>query len=294
MPIPDPVAGTRPPRKNRPDRGDNKNVPANRKGQKASTPGSKGGRKNPKQPINTEPLNPPFDPRMRKIGSPLNQSHKVKRGWVQRERDGARVDFLFNPSQLDLSHETFDMARSTQQTPKNDIMDPNYPTVGSSTSVKLLYDRTYELFSPHKKGRANFANEFGVWADVAAWYVFLGMLPEMPTNWEDSIIVDPPKYDLAYLFIGARMVFYGWFTGISVTYSHWSQDMVPARCAVDASFQILPYKPGTFALANMKNFFSDIDPLAGWLGSGDSGGTEDTGPPVNDFTGQPNDMGGLL
>jgi hypothetical protein len=149
---------------------------------------------------------------------------------------------------LDLSHSIDpSLTRSPEQAAatKNDVMDPDYPTIGSTTGVKLLYDRTYELFSPPKTGRLDFANKYGVWADVAAWYVYLGLLPEMPDSWENSLITDPPVLKNSYLFVGPKLVYYGWVTGINVTYSHWSMQMVPSRCAVDVSFQILPHTGAT-------------------------------------------------
>lgn len=277
MNVPDVPTGTQP-RRGRKDltRGDAKNIEANRKkphgsgngGGPASVPhggkGGKGGKKGGKggSMFDMEPLNPPFDPRMRKIGSPLNLTSKIKRGWIQSaEEDNQKVNFLFNPSQLDLSHQIDpSLARTDQQTPAADVMNPDYPTIGSSTGVKLLYDRTYELFSAPRSGKMGFANTYGVWADVAAWYVFLGLLSEMPDSWENSIITDPPVYKTAHLFIGPKMVFYGWVTGINVTYSHWNQLMVPSRCAVDVSFQLLP-STGEVPLPGQ----APID-LFGWFG----------------------------
>jgi hypothetical protein len=260
-------------RENQQEKGDKRNPPGNKdKGGGASEPGSDGkGNKKPKvkglnKITNMESLNPPFDPRMRRIGSPLNLTNRIKRGWIQSEEDNLRVNFLFNPSSLDLSH-TIDpsMVRNPDQAPSADVMDPDYPTIGSSTGVKLLYDRTYELFSAPKDGKMGFANKYGVWADVAAWYVFLGLLPEMPDSWENSIITDPPTYRTSYLFVGPKMVYYGWVTGISVAYSHWNQEMVPARCAVDVSFQLLPSPSGPAPLQGEKEL--ELQPLEGlgWL-----------------------------
>lgn len=235
----------------------------------ASTPhGGKKHKKKGKTVFDMEALNPPFDPRMRKIGSPLNQTAKIKRGWIQSaDGDNQKVNFLFNPSQLDLSHSIDpSMVRSPEQAAQNsnDVMDPDYPTIGSSTGVKLLYDRTYELFSAPRSGKMGFANQYGVWADVAAWYVYLGLLPAYPESWEDSIITDPPVLKNSYLFIGPRLVFYGWVTGINVTYSHWNMQMVPSRCAIDVSFQILP-GPGDTPLQGEKDV-NLSGGLSSWLG----------------------------
>jgi hypothetical protein len=215
---------------------------------KASQPGSDGrGNKKPKKgktPFDIPTLNPPFDPRMRRIGSPLNLTTRIKRGWVQSKDGTMRVDFLFNPPQLDLQHQidpnvpTGDM---TTQTPDTGGADFALAATNSSTSVKLLYDRTYELFSAPKGGKLGFANQYGVWADVAAWYYFFDMLPAYPTSWDDSILTGPMVAKEAYLFMGAKMVYFGRIDSMNVTYSHWTQEMVPARCAVDLGMTVLPH-----------------------------------------------------
>lgn len=196
----------------------------------------RGGNKNYNSHV--APLNPPFDPRMRQIGNPLHNSKAMKRGWVQTDEDNLRVNFLFNPSQLDLNHGVnVDAVRNEDFKPDQDVMSVDYTSMGSSLSIKLLYDRTYELLGPDN---ANFASNYGVWADVAAWYVLLGMLPEMPTSWDNSLITSPPTIRTAYLFLGLRMVYYGYLTGINVTYSHWNQKMIPVRCSVDLAMELMP------------------------------------------------------
>lgn len=219
----------------------------NQGGKPTANSGSKGGGKGGKKKkggttnynFNAAALNPPFDPRMRQIGNPLHNSKGMKRGWVQTDTDNLRVNFLFNPSQFDLAHGVnTDLARNEDFAPAEDVMSVDYVSMGSSASVKLLYDRTYELLGNSN----NFASKYGVWADVAAWYVLLGMIPEMPADWSDSLIVSPATIKTVYLFLGIRMVYYGWLTGINVTYSHWNQQMVPVRCAVDLQFELLPHK----------------------------------------------------
>jgi hypothetical protein len=218
-------------------------------GKPAANAGSKGGKQGGKKKkggkknfnYNVAALNPPFDPRMRQIGNPLHNSKGMKRGWVQTDTDNLRVNFLFNPSQFDLQHGVnTDLARNEDFSPAEDVMSVDYVSMGSSASIKLLYDRTYELLS----GGGNLAARYGVWADVAAWYVLLGMLPEMPVDWKDSMITSPATIKTVYLFLGLRMVYYGWLTGINVTYSHWNQQMIPVRCAVDLSFELLPHTIG--------------------------------------------------
>lgn len=275
MPVaPDRRVGTRSPRtvdggsgggSNGPKKGGNKGGKPN-VGQKGNNGKGKGGKKKKggKKNFNLdmEPLNPPFDPRMRGIGSPLNQGRGMRRGWVQTEDDNLRVNFLFNPSELSLGHTVSDTAQTTKNRAKNDVTDGAfYASIGSTASFKLLYDRTYELYDNPKPN--SLVGRFGVLADVAAWYTMLGMLPEMPTNWESAIITDPPQPKMAYLFMGPKMVYYGWLNGISVTYSHWTQRMVPVRCAIDVQMDLQPYQ-GDKPLRGQVNSSGDNGGLS-WL-----------------------------
>jgi hypothetical protein len=122
-------------------------------------------------------------------------------------------------------------------------MSASMASVGSSLGLQLLYDRTYELFSP-RTNTNSFASRYGVWADIAAWYTFLGAFDEMPTAWDESLIKDPLTYRNAYLFMGPRLAYFGYVSSLSVTISHWTLDMVPQRCGIDIGFEIMP-DPGT-------------------------------------------------
>jgi hypothetical protein len=267
-------SGSRHPRRPVADPG-NPNPPGSGSGG-ASHPGKnpgKGKGKNSNAGSSIEPLNPPFDPRMRRVGSPLNMSHKIKRGWIQDKDATKRVNFLFNPSQLDVQHAVDPQWTESplQQEGTNDVTSPFYTGSGSQLSVKLLYDRTYELFSAPKDPKfKSTANLFGVWADVAAWYTYVGLLDDMPTTWDEGLIINAAQLIPSYLFIGPRLAYYGWPTSVNVTYSHWSQNMVPSRCAVDVGFQILPHQ-GT-ALSTISGWSSTSDMLFGdagafdWLG----------------------------
>lgn len=270
MPAPNAPTGTPPRRRRRPDddpfRPDRRNPNGPNQHPGASTPPSTPPGQQPEESsiFDLEALNPPFDPRMRRIGSPLNQADKIKRGWIQDKEGTKRVNFLFNPSSQDLSHSTDPSVVLEEDRPADDTaLDPDYASTASSTSVKLLYDRTYEMFSPPKGGKIGFANKYGVWADVAAWYTYLKMIPEYPTSWEDSMLTQPMSKFFSYLFVGPTMCYYGYVTGMSVTYSHWSQNMVPVRCAVDIGFQIMPFS----GRAPIPGQAASWTPFDGWLGS---------------------------
>lgn len=199
----------------------------------------------PKNTGNATVLNPPFDPRMRRIGSPLNQTTKIRRGWIQDEQSANRVNFLYNPSELDLSHSMDpNYTANPNMAPDTvDPLDPWYTSPTGSLSVGLLYDRTYELFSK-ASSKNNMANKYGVFADVAAWYTFLKMYDSMPADWRDSIMTSPQQMVMSYLYIGPTLVYYGYVQSLSVTYTHWSQFMVPVRCSVNISFGLIPQTKG--------------------------------------------------
>lgn len=216
---------------------------------------------------NLVPLNPPFDPRIRQIGAPYHRSKQMKRGWVQTE-DDKRVNFLFNPSQFDISHSVnADQLRNPDYIPTDDVMDPNYVSMTGGASIKLLYDRSYEIL-----GGSGYAHRFGVWADVAAWYTALDMLDDYPNDWKDTIIQNPPQLKTAYMFIGGRMAFYGYITQLAVTISHWNQQMVPMRGSVDLSWELLPHTQS----APLRGKFNDETITQGyfdnWIHDGDLGG----------------------
>lgn len=218
--------------------------------------GKKGGKKykgyDPSSSLSA--LNPPFDARMRHIGNPTHKAQRMQRGWVQSE-DSKRVNFLFNPTQLDVSASVnMDVAQNPDDHPSGDVTSPSYAGLGMSTNVTLLYDRTYEMVSPGN----SLAHRFGVWADVAAWYVFFGMLPGMPNGWKGSIIKNPMMVTTGYLFLGPRIVYYGLFNSISVTYSHFSQEMIPVRCAVNVGIDLLPHRDGSVQpISNTSSAYGD-------------------------------------
>lgn len=197
------------------------------------------------------PLNPPFDPRTRRIGNPSFKPHLMKRGWVQ-TLDNLRVDFLFNPSMIELSHGVnLAIAQNPEDEPDMDPGTPDYASLASSTSLSLLYDRTYEVASQD----GSYASKFGIMADIAAWYMLLGMLDQYPTNWKQTIIQNPARIARVYVFLGPRMPYYGWLTGVGVTITHWSQTMVPMRGMITVSVDLLPHRQkapgrGNYSAAN--------------------------------------------
>lgn len=245
-----PNKGTSPPRKKRKDMAQGRPRPNVTGGGGGGGGGKKNNKKKEKRLKGV--LNPRFDPRMRGVGSPLNRSGQIKRGWIQSgpyEDTDNRVNFLFNPSSIDVTH-AVDPDRTLNPKQSN----PNDPTrqfkvgAGSTVSLSLLYDRTYEMFSPAKGDRRSLANQYGVFADVSAWYYFLKMIEDLPDNpnardWSRATIKQPLNLVTSYLYVGPRMVYYGYVSSLNVTFAHWSQHMIPIRCKIDISFTVIPDLP---------------------------------------------------
>lgn len=219
-------------------------------------------------------LNPPFDHRMRMIGSPSQNPGGIKRGWIQTANDASgnaqgpngkcRINFLFNPSTLVANHSISPTQPSLQQTKSNENRVPGdipfYASTGSSIGFSLLFDRTYDLWT--KRGvKPTLASTFGVAADVAAFYYYFGMIPQpaeaalygpshisepgdpappvLIQKWSNLSPSRPPAYFGSYIYIGDKLTYYGVCTSFNVTYTHWNHEMVPMRCSIDLSWQLL-------------------------------------------------------
>ena len=211
-------------------------------------------------------LNPPFDPRILTIGPPTLGSKKLRRGRIvsadTNSTTGQKhgVHFLYNPVAVSASHvvssdvindPTYAAPTTTPQ------QSGQYVNIGS-TSVDLLYDRTYELWDHSLRG--GLAGRFGVYADVLAFYALLGITDEgavatgggrpgahqmgitdtgpTVTSWQSLYPVNPiSATNRVFLYIGDKMRFYGTIDSFSVTYSHWNHEMIPTRCQVSVSLQ---------------------------------------------------------
>lgn len=229
-----------------------------------------------------EVLNPPFDPRMRRIGSPLVNPKPMKRGWIQTAKlsgasDNWRVNFLFNPSEISLNHAISQDVPSPEQVMKNPNVVPGMSAalanVGASLSFSLLFDRTYEVWTQRNN---TLANTFGVYADVGAFYKYLHVLAETPRidspqhiskpgdpelnaatqfrDWEFLSPTSPAVIQPSYIWIGPYMKYYGYVDSMAVTYTHWSHRMVPIRCRIDIGFTLLmdPALTSSLSSSNVK------------------------------------------
>lgn len=187
-------------------------------------------------------INPPFDPRMTSTGgaNPALKDRPLKRGRIVALVGGLQINFMFNPSVLNVSF-AFDDSNPDQQ--KTDTtVTPDLPGQGQ-LSVDLLFDRTYEVWD---RQITNVASVYGVHTDILAFYAFLGMIPDgwtVTSGWEALYPSSQIQRKDAYLYIGDRLKYFGYITSLTVQYTHWSFDMIPVRAAVNLGYTVLLSTP---------------------------------------------------
>lgn len=198
-------------------------------------------------------LNKPFHPKMLTVGAPSYRTSR-HRGWiVQSPEEGAsatggsrlRVNFLYNPSQIVVSHsvatELTGLDRSTINEQYHGI-DHMASTLGQGMiTIPLLFDRTYEMWDSTwaRKG----PGRFGVYWDVLAFYhltnltgksvknsldpglseLLLGPMELDTEVWANRYPINPMYPTFVYAYIGAgrsRLKYYGQIRDLEVNYTH--------------------------------------------------------------------------
>ncbi|MDX3260700.1 hypothetical protein PV336_15885 [Streptomyces sp. MI02-2A] len=214
--------------------------------------------------------NGPFDPRITSIpfvtAAPGYKGDNLTRGWIIQEKavNGARYrcNFLYNPSVVSVSHSVNanviadDNAINPYDVTAQDLLLPLQQTV----SFSLLFDRTYELWDPSKLHGAAKDNVpfLGVAWDVLSLYKITGVASPIDVDAaksSDSGAVQsssftkgnfksgatgPMLYVPVYVVFGYTLDYYGVIQEMDVQYTHWTQQMIPSRCQVDISMQLLP------------------------------------------------------
>lgn len=222
---------------------------------------------------------------MRMIGSPVFTAGKVKRGWIQTAADSTgsaqgpngncRINFLFNPSTITLNHSVNITQPSPQQVKTNDNRIagdlPFYASTGSTLGFSLLFDRTYDLWT-NRNTKPTLASTFGVYADVAAFYYYFGLISQPPSaamvgpghisqpgdpappiitrGWETMSPMAPPRYFGSHIYIGDKLFYYAACESFNITYTHWNLEMVPMRCSIDLSWTLLQDPVSTDKIVN--------------------------------------------
>lgn len=203
--------------------------------------------------------NPAFDPRilnipMRQVSGSTGKDSTLYRGALITRAphiDGIqrKVNFLYNPStitesrSIDLNNQVLpDYARDP-----NDTSDYN-TMLNTSISFALLFDRTYELWDSKYQGTD--VGTFGVSVDTNAFYNLTGInvknkLADTRGGGSATMVVQGPMTMVPLdLYFGygspGGLKYFGIITSMGITYTHFTQQMVPARCAVDIGFTLFP------------------------------------------------------
>lgn len=209
--------------------------------------------------------NPKFDPRILAIpfkqvsqGFGGTKDSTLYRGAIvsKDNLDGVqyKVNFLYNPS-------TISESRSLDL--ENQILPPhqrvpgdtgNYVT-GLSTTIgfSLLFDRTYELWDSKYQGTD--VGTWGVQVDTNAFYNLTGInrqevVPGVRGGRSQNMIVQGPMAATPVtLYFGygspGSLQYFGYINSLAVTYTHFSQQMVPTRCAIGVGFTLLTETSGS-------------------------------------------------
>lgn len=195
----------------------------------------------------------------------------LQRGYMVRDSDYNSGDvqyslqFLYNPSEVQVSHNT-DVTSNAAIAPQSyrnqlDTAKPNVP-LNATVQFNLLFDRTYELWNA--SARANSLYDWddepslaGVKVDVAAIYRVVGILqpktqpvPNPHTSSSDpgtsqAIIRNGspgpmPMTPLQVFFGGSNSLNYrGYVSALNITYTHWTQLMIPMRCTIGVTMSLL-------------------------------------------------------
>jgi hypothetical protein len=135
----------------------------------------------------------------------------------------------------------------------------------------LLFDRTYEMWDSNYTD--TIPGVFGVRADVEAFYNLMGInqpvsqsksaivgktdLPGIPTGIADVVVQGPMRMVPSLLSFGnhstGTLEYFGYISNFDVTYTHFTQKMVPVRCAINVGFTVMPPVTNT-NLQSLLNF----------------------------------------
>jgi hypothetical protein len=183
----------------------------------------------------------------------------------------ASVNFLYNPTTITASYslDASDVSSSLMYRQPGDVAQPVF-AMNQLISFSLLFDRTFELWgsysganntpvnsSSNGSAQINDPSVVGVDADVLALKQLTGMLITAQENSQTGVtnptgaaatvapISGSQGVELlipTWLFFGAldsNLNYYGYVTDFTVTYTHFTQYMVPMRCEVDVDFALL-------------------------------------------------------
>jgi len=266
--------------------------------------------------------NPPFDTRIRGIflGAQDNPfadlGSTLFRGRIQ-SKDKVngyyrQLNFLYNPSGIEwvgnVDTDTIGDSQVMDALDTSTFMMPMAQTV----SFSLLFDRTYETWVYDQSKETS---RLGVLSDIKALYAMLGIMGDstaftpghnttgapieteagntakaagLATSVDISMIEDPtPRSFMQYVQVivmfGRDMTYHGVINNTTVTYTHFTQKMIPNRCSVQIGMQLFPYMPGGVAPAAAAPWTTG----QGSVIHGTSGASQTLIPSSGGFSGDP-------
>ncbi|MEW1675564.1 hypothetical protein ACJ6WD_10935 [Streptomyces sp. VTCC 41912] len=201
-------------------------------------------------PVNA--ANPQFDPRMRNVpalGLAAKKNPGFWRGAIYREEKSVTggyliVNFLFNPSTINLSHQQgYNLSADQMSTDGNIIGAQGIGTL----AFDLLFDRTYEMYG----ARPSFYDEAGtrgVLADVEALYNVTGAYDVTAKGAQQKALRAMQPTPCSFFFGGSTsgigllvnntLSYYGIVSGLTVAYTHFSREMIPQRCGISLTVDL--------------------------------------------------------
>jgi hypothetical protein len=231
--------------------------------------------------------NPAFDPRVYNVsflttsakGKGLTRGRILQATGAVGAAGGKRYgcNFLYNPSAVQAQHGVD--TNIVPSTNPNDASGPLIVPLQQTVNFSLLFDRTYETWDSSYNNKP--AGQLGVYADVLALYNIVGItlshdLSAITTAGTGGDVgkqsgspqlmaVSPMVYTPVWVYFGGPLVYYGIIQSLGITYSHWTQNMIPSRCAADITVTLLPKPEDT-----MQSRLDGIKDFNNLIGIGDN------------------------
>jgi hypothetical protein len=227
------------------------------------------------QPLSGQPgysliENPPFHPNILNIpmrqlsATQLSPDFELYRGLMSTRvsqnvsaqgTQQYRVNFLYNPASIDESR-TLDLNNNVLPSYARKPDDPGQYKTGlnATVSFSLLFDRTFEMWDSSYADTD--AAKYGITTDVNALYNMLNinqLNTQTPVSLSSGDFASTQQYALVVqgtmaaipvdLYFGYKspgaLKYFGYVSQFDVTYTHFSQKMVPMRCAIQIGFTLM-------------------------------------------------------
>lgn len=204
------------------------------------------------------------------------------------------INFLFNPTTITTDYNIANaslQAAMMYQVP-GDNGNLLSPLLTQTVSFQLYFDRTYELNYGGNSSAKNDPAVIGVQADIYQFMQFTGIRATLDKTQAESVLGGVGAQGAgaptttggimmmipSYLYFGnafqqmnqnasnsnfnaiaQQMVYYGYISEWTPTYTHFTTNMVPLRASIDITFTMLPSAPKGTAFA----VWRDIQKLGG-------------------------------